>query len=303
MRFPVLPSQCYSTSPDDGVEGRHGTSASRQPLRESTGNAQYSHIAWYSEQIRQLGAASGLASMSPSIPTPPIVPTQSFGPDYGSSTPSVYGRQQQRHHYQGHRVTNFRRRQFEENPLIPLLPAAFQNYRKKQADKTDQKWTDVLEWGFIDGKSYLQHEQCLVLFAKRLSSALLLIPQMKRRKYTMKQTQFGRNMLIGEYLWIYYLQTLPPGTEAECNLVRHRKQVSSHIQVLKQFFANHRCCKLHVPILPRGGSLCSVRKCLHNRQKKQAADNGGSLGSSLQSTFSSTAATMKRTRTASRRFP
>ncbi|KAK4647785.1 uncharacterized protein QC761_104390 [Podospora bellae-mahoneyi] len=221
MRLPVLPSQCYSTSPDDGVEGRRGTSASRQPLRESTGNAQYSHMAWYSEQIRQLGAASGLASMSPSIPTPPIVPTQSFGPDYGSSTPSVYGRQQQRHHCQGHRVTNFRRRQFEENPLIPLLPAAFQNYRKKQADKTDQKWTDVLEWGFID--------------------ALLLIPQMKRKKYTMKQTQFGRNMLIGEYLWIYYLQTLPPGTEAECNLVRHRKQVSSHIQVLKQFFANHRC--------------------------------------------------------------
>lgn len=168
MRLPVLPSQCYSTSPDDGVEGRHGTSASRQPLRESTGNAQYSHMAWYSEQIRQLGAASGLASMSPSIPTPPIVPTQSFGPDYGSSTPSVYGRQQQRHHYQGHRVTNFRRRQFEENPLIPLLPTAFQNYRKKQADKTDQKWTDVLEWGFIDGKSYLQHEQCLVLFAKEV---------------------------------------------------------------------------------------------------------------------------------------
>ncbi|KAK0670755.1 hypothetical protein QBC41DRAFT_387817 [Cercophora samala] len=241
MRLPVLPSQCYSPSPDDGLEGRHGTSASRQPLRESTGNAQYSHMAWYSEQIRQLGAANGLASMSPSMPTPPIVPTQSFGPDYGSSTSSVYGRQHQRHHYQGHRVTNIRRRLFEENPLIPLLPAAFQNYRKKQADKTDQKWSDVLEWGFIDGKSYGQHKQCCVCCAKKSSSALLLIPQMKRKKYTMKQSQFGRNMLIGEYLWIYYLQTLPPGTEADCNISRHRKQVSSHIQVLKQFFANHRC--------------------------------------------------------------
>ncbi|KAK0748060.1 hypothetical protein B0T21DRAFT_379979 [Apiosordaria backusii] len=220
MRLPVLPSQCYSPSPDYGLEGRHGTSASRQPLRESTGNAQHSHMAWYSEQIPQLAATNGLASMSPSIPTPPIVPTQSFGPDYGSAS-LVYGRPQQRHHLQGHRVTNIRRRLFEENPLIPLLPAAFQNYRKKQADKTDQKWSDVLEWGFID--------------------ALVLIPQMKRKKYTMNQSQYGRNMLIGEYLWIYYFQTLPPGSEPDCSESKHRKQVSSHIQVLKGFFANHRC--------------------------------------------------------------
>ncbi|KAK4196882.1 hypothetical protein QBC40DRAFT_257547 [Triangularia verruculosa] len=222
MRLPVLPSQCYSPSPDDELEGRHGTTVPRQPLQESTGNAQYSQMAWYSEQMRQLSTANGLASMSPSIPTPPIVPTQSFGPDYGSSTSSIYGRpHHQRHHYQGHRVTNTRRRLLEENPLMPLLPAAFQNYRKKQADKGDQKWPDVLEWGFID--------------------ALLLIPQMKRKKYTMKQSQHGRNMLIGEYLKIYYLQTMAPGGDTDINIKRHRKQVSSHIQVVKGFFANHRC--------------------------------------------------------------
>lgn len=73
--------------------------------------------------------------------------------------------------------------------------------------------------------------------------ALLLIPQMRRKKYTMKQTQYGRNMLIGEYLWIAYCQTLAPGEEPDPTMVRGRKKVSSHIQVLKNFFTNHRCCK------------------------------------------------------------
>lgn len=34
---------------------------------------------------------------------------------------------------------------------MPLLTQAFQNYRKKQADKPDQKWPDVLEGPFLDG--------------------------------------------------------------------------------------------------------------------------------------------------------
>lgn len=38
------------------------------------------------------------------------------------------------------------------NPLMPLLTQAFQNYRKKQADKPDQKWPDVLEGPFLDCK-------------------------------------------------------------------------------------------------------------------------------------------------------
>lgn len=35
---------------------------------------------------------------------------------------------------------------------MPLLTHAFQNYRKKQAEKTEQKWPDVLEAPFLDGK-------------------------------------------------------------------------------------------------------------------------------------------------------
>ena len=76
--------------------------------------------------------------------------------------------------------------------------------------------------------------------------ALLLIPQIGRKKYQIRGAQYGRNMLIGEYLWMAYCLSLPPGTEPDMKLeeMRERKKVSSHIQVLKNFFLNHRCCKL-----------------------------------------------------------
>ncbi len=76
--------------------------------------------------------------------------------------------------------------------------------------------------------------------------ALLLIPQIGRKKYQVRGVQYGRNMLIGEYLWMAYCLSLPPGAEPDAKLeeMRERKKVSSHIQVLKHFFANHRCCKL-----------------------------------------------------------
>lgn len=111
-----------------------------------------------------------------------------------------------------------------------------------------------------------------------LGLALLLIPQMRRKKYTMKQTQYGRNMLIGEYLWIAYCQTLAPGEEPDPDMMRERKKVSSHIQVLKNFFANHRCCKLRAPgpgrrtpsdgrwSLAVASPPCSASRDLHGQQ-------------------------------------
>jgi len=70
---------------------------------------------------------------------------------------------------------------------------------------------------------------------------------MGRRKYTMKKDQYGRNMLIGEYLWIAYCQSLPPGVKPDPKMMRERKQVSSHIQVLKNFFLHHRCFHFFFP--------------------------------------------------------
>lgn len=108
-----------------------------------------------------------------------------------------------------------------------------------------------------------------------IETALLLIVHMGRRKYFLHQKQHGRNMLICEYIWIAYKQTLPPGSNnpppftyekakvCECKaprqkhkpdedcwvkvkhpMYRERKQVSSHIQVIKNFFRFHPACEL-----------------------------------------------------------
>lgn len=71
------------------------------------------------------------------------------------------------------------------------------------------------------------------------SLALQVIPKMGRRKYSMRGKPYGRNELISEYLWISYKQSLPPGAVPDETMRRARKQVSSHIQVLKGFMKGH----------------------------------------------------------------
>ena len=101
----------------------------------------------------------------------------------------------------------------------------FQQYRHKQESREnrDKKWSEVLENSFLD--------------------AILLMPHMRRRKYTLRSKSSGRNMLISEYLRIAYLQGLRQGEKAIKNMERRRKQVSSHIQVLKNFLKERRCCE------------------------------------------------------------
>lgn len=102
---------------------------------------------------------------------------------------------------------------------------------------------------------------------------------MGRRKYHMHGKQHGRNMLICEYIWIAWKQqTLPPGAppppqytmqevkpcqckppkkphrdDEQCwvkvkhDWYRERKQVSSHIQVIKNFFRFHPACECSLP--------------------------------------------------------
>lgn len=101
---------------------------------------------------------------------------------------------------------------------------------------------------------------------------------MGRRKYHMHGKQHGRNMLICEYIWIAWKQqTLPPGAppppqytmqeakpcqckppkkphrdDEQCwvkvkhDWYRERKQVSSHIQVIKNFFRFHPACEFNI---------------------------------------------------------
>ncbi|KAJ9151744.1 Regulatory protein abaA [Pleurostoma richardsiae] len=211
----VLPSQRFSPPPDYPYDqSHHDLSSSRQPLTESDGNGQQQHH--HHQNVGPLtlcSQASSLTSASPSlrsIPTPPIVPTQSVGSPYNTT-----GLRLRRQHSQLQK-----RSKYGVNPIY--LSPEFKQYRERQADKSDQKWPDLLEDAFLD--------------------ALLLIPQMGRRKFSMKKQLYGRNMLISEYLWIAYLRSLPPGAEPNAKeWRRERKQVSSHIQVLKNFFIHHRC--------------------------------------------------------------
>lgn len=132
---------------------------------------------------------------------------------------------------------------------------------------------------------------------------------MGRRKYHMHGKQHGRNMLICEYIWIAWKQqTLPPGAPAppqytmqevkpcqckppkkphrddeQCwvkvkhDWYRERKQVSSHIQVIKNFFRFHPACELSSPIslctLPYDTSLCSPFHSVANRSGRGVRDD------------------------------
>lgn len=87
-----------------------------------------------------------------------------------------------------------------------------------------------------------------------------MVLHMGRRKFWMHNKQHGRNMIISEYIWLAWVATLPPGTNPKkClldeklpddtkgkfhDMYRKRKQVSSHIQVLKGFFRFIWACKL-----------------------------------------------------------
>ncbi|KAI1772622.1 hypothetical protein F4818DRAFT_134028 [Hypoxylon cercidicola] len=222
---PVLPSQRYSPASDYAYETDHEVMPlTRRPLGESTGNVQPHNLA---------ALALCNHSLSPPIrpiPTPPIVPTQALPSSYGTSL---------RGGHSLHRDVSLRESPMgyprgSKNPIYAYKH--FADYRNKVMQKELEKeqpiWPLWLEDAFLD--------------------ALLLIPQMGRKKFSSKTILYGRNMLITEYLWIYHWLLHPPKNgEAIPNrqlrekgpdgkphpMYRGRKQVSSHIQVLKGFFA------------------------------------------------------------------
>ncbi|KAI1104608.1 hypothetical protein F4804DRAFT_351861 [Jackrogersella minutella] len=222
---PVLPSQRYSPASDYAYETDHEVMPmTRQPLGESTGNIQPHNLA---------ALALCNHSLSPPIhpiPTPPIVPTQALTSSYGTSLRG--GRSL-------HRDVSLRESPMgysrgSKNPIYAYKH--FADYRNKVMQKELEKeqpiWPLWLEDAFLD--------------------ALLLIPQMGRKKFSSKTILYGRNMLITEYLWIYHWLLHPPqngevipnrqqrekGPDGKAHpMYRGRKQVSSHIQVLKGFFA------------------------------------------------------------------
>ncbi|KAG6171813.1 hypothetical protein E4U51_008176 [Claviceps purpurea] len=215
---PVLSLQRYAQSPDyvDTTHTRRSSMpADRIPLRESAGNAQ-AHtfnglVPCYQNQV----------ALSPTMQTaipPPMVPSQSLDYLYRNPTPRPQARYQ-------------RRQKAAINPLY-FWPA-FRQYRNRQAHKDTQKdkggvWRrPELEDAFVD--------------------SVLLMPHMGRRKFSMGGKLHGRNMLISEYIFVICVAILGSkeifriDNSNESIEQMGRKQVSSHMQVVKKFFEDLRC--------------------------------------------------------------
>ncbi|KAG6008750.1 hypothetical protein E4U21_003947 [Claviceps maximensis] len=213
---PVLSSQRYSQSPDYVDTRRHShPTDNRVSLRESTANAQAHNfnglVSCYQNQVTLSPA------LQSTIPAP-MVPSQSLDYLYRNPTP----RQQPRYH---------RRQKASVNPLY-FWPA-FRQYRNRQAHKDTQKdkggvWRrPELEDAFVD--------------------SVLLMPHMGRRKFSMGGKLHGRNMLISEYIFVICVAILGSkeifriDNSNESIEQMGRKQVSSHMQVVKKFFEDLRC--------------------------------------------------------------
>ncbi|KAI1435563.1 hypothetical protein GGR50DRAFT_318234 [Xylaria sp. CBS 124048] len=231
MQLPrsVLPSQKYAQSSDYAFENHHEgmpSTSTRQPLGESNVNIQAHGLPVSADFCYN---QFSLPPSIHSIPAPPILPTQALTPIYGTSLRS----ERTLHRNVSLRDLSAGDRRVRKNPIYHHKN--FADYRnkvlQKERDEENPVWPDWLEVAFLD--------------------ALLLIPQLGRKKFSANTVLYGRNMLITEYLWIYHW-TLHPPAEGEVipnrkereksrgtrghPMFRSRKQVSSHIQVLKGFF-------------------------------------------------------------------
>ncbi|RDL42463.1 uncharacterized protein BP5553_02442 [Venustampulla echinocandica] len=206
LRRHVVPSSYPSHQfPLDDPSG-HLRVGARQPLTDSAGNSQLHALAsagLYHDNKELQSRATRPMYPTPTVPSLP--PHQSVGQTW----------EQRRQRQRRRRLQRFTRNPIADSPQ-------YQTYRKRQLrdrNGEDSKWPEVLEAAFLD--------------------ALIEIPLMGRSKYSYKGKLHGRNELIVEYLWIAYLQSLPPGQHPDPTMMRNRKQVSSHIQVIKGFLKGH----------------------------------------------------------------
>ncbi|KAM3483722.1 hypothetical protein MY8738_002911 [Beauveria namnaoensis] len=228
---PMLSSQRYHQPTQDYVDARRSSiqqppsGAARAPLRESTGNAQAHSF------NGMISCYQSPVAISPPMPQPsqhiqaPMVPSQSFDCLYRVPTPRQPQPQQQQ------------QQRFQRKPRADINPLyfwpAFRQYRNRQAHKDTQKdkggvWRrPELEDAFVD--------------------SVLLMPHMGRRKFSMGGKLHGRNMLISEYIFTLCIAIL--GSKEIFRIDNSndsieqmgRKQVSSHMQVVKKFFEDLRC--------------------------------------------------------------
>jgi transcriptional enhancer factor len=264
MQLPLrgIPCQRYSPTEDYTYDHQHEViqNTTRRPLGESTGNSQPQSLAALALcHQNQLSLSSPLHS----IPTPPILPTQAITSTYATS----FRNQRSLHRNVFLQESPMAHSRGGRNPIYSWKH--FADYRakvkQKELEKDGPKWPMSLEDLFLDGECPDKPETHGRLWNPRLTrtQALLLIPQMGRKKFSSKGVLYGRNMLISEYMWISYWTLYPPapgevlpvgkarehhpiygkGNETDGGIFRCRKQTSSHIQVFKNFFLPHPLCK------------------------------------------------------------
>jgi transcriptional enhancer factor len=198
----------------------------RLPLTDSTGNAQYQTVASaniYSDQ-------KGLQPPPPPNFLLPTLPSQPARPSHRTPLEARKSHKRSQRAYRGSKT----------NPIAQS--EQYQAYRSRQerGNDDDQKWPDDLEELFLEGwlpVLVLSHTHTDKL------SALCLLPNMGRRKFSINGKPRGRNELISNWLWLGHCESLRPGQPPDQSRHRTRKQVSSHIQVLKGFMRSHPACK------------------------------------------------------------
>jgi hypothetical protein len=114
--------------------------------------------------------------------------------------------------------------------VTDLMP--YHQYRARQrrdAAMGESVWDDELEAAFMEGETLISLGRCAIILCRLLicATADLNIPNLGRTKLNVDGKLSGRNELIADY--IYKLT----------GKRRTRKQVSSHIQVLKNLLKNN----------------------------------------------------------------
>jgi transcriptional enhancer factor len=191
----------------------------------------------------------------------PIVPSQSFDCLYRNQAPRHQSLPQPQPHQQHPQQQQGRFRRRPRNEVNPLyFWPAFRQYRNRQAHKDTQKdkggvWRrPELEDAFVDCEllNPLSPATQWPSMLTARSIAVLLMPHMGRRKFSMGGKLHGRNMLISEYIFVICVAVL--GSKEIFRIDNSndsieqmgRKQVSSHMQVVKKFFEDLRCCECHI---------------------------------------------------------
>ncbi|EMF14604.1 TEA-domain-containing protein, partial [Sphaerulina musiva SO2202] len=195
----LLPAPVVPSNAPSHSDAIHGQSS--RVLQEHSGNRQHDYFAASLEQEQKLPSACLSENAYVAYqhdPRPAHVSHQTRIQHNRSRDAQLGHRHGQRDPEQIRREAKYLLERFKASE-------AWSKYRDRQAKKpsSDHVWPEELEWAFFE--------------------ALVTWPPMRRRQIQYKEKRRGRNELIADYI------------QEHTGERRDRKQVSSHIQVIKPF--------------------------------------------------------------------